>query len=100
MCDRYDFPPYTYVPGGPHPHPISGPGGHMRVVHGPGRSRADNGRRVGLGTSRRLSTGRLLFNAGYYWEAHEAWEGLWHAHGRQGPTADTLKGSSSWPRPV
>jgi predicted metal-dependent hydrolase len=33
-----------------------------------------------------------LFNAGYYWEAHEAWEGLWHAHGRLGPTANVLKG--------
>jgi predicted metal-dependent hydrolase len=33
-----------------------------------------------------------LFNAGYYWEAHEVWEGLWHAHGRRGPTADVLKG--------
>jgi predicted metal-dependent hydrolase len=33
-----------------------------------------------------------LFNAGYYWEAHEAWEGLWHVYGRHGPTADVLKG--------
>ena len=33
-----------------------------------------------------------LFNAGYYWEAHEAWEALWHAAGRRGPTADLLKG--------
>jgi predicted metal-dependent hydrolase len=35
--------------------------------------------------------GRFLFNQGYYWEAHEAWESLWHAHGRVGPTADLLK---------
>ena len=33
-----------------------------------------------------------LFNQGFYWEAHEAWEGLWHAAGRRGPTADLLKG--------
>jgi hypothetical protein len=33
-----------------------------------------------------------LFNHGYYWEAHEAWESLWHAAGRKGPTADLLKG--------
>jgi hypothetical protein len=33
-----------------------------------------------------------LFNHGYYWEAHEAWEGLWHACGRRGRTADFLKG--------
>jgi hypothetical protein len=34
----------------------------------------------------------VLFNAGYYWEAHECWEALWHAHGRHGATADLLKG--------
>jgi hypothetical protein len=33
-----------------------------------------------------------LFNHGYYWEAHETWEGLWHACGRRGPAADFLKG--------
>jgi predicted metal-dependent hydrolase len=36
--------------------------------------------------------GVALFNAGYYWEAHEAWESLWHAAGRKGPVADVLKG--------
>jgi predicted metal-dependent hydrolase len=36
--------------------------------------------------------GVQLFNAGYYWEAHEAWESLWHAHGRRGPIATVLKG--------
>src|SRR5262249_29652703 len=33
-----------------------------------------------------------LFDAGYYWEAHEAWEVLWHAAGRRGPKADVLRG--------
>ena len=33
-----------------------------------------------------------LFNNGYYWEAHEAWEGLWHAYGRSGAKADFVKG--------
>jgi hypothetical protein len=33
-----------------------------------------------------------LFNCGYYWEAHETWEGLWHRAGRQGPMAEFLKG--------
>lgn len=33
-----------------------------------------------------------MFNAGYYWEAHEAWESLWHAEGRRGATAEVLKG--------
>ena len=38
-----------------------------------------------------ISRGIELFNAGYYWEAHEAWESLWHAHGRRGPTAEILQ---------
>ena len=33
-----------------------------------------------------------LFNAGFYWEAHEAWESLWHLCGRSGRMADFLKG--------
>jgi len=33
-----------------------------------------------------------LFQHGFYWEAHETWEGLWHAVGRAGPWGDLLKG--------
>jgi predicted metal-dependent hydrolase len=32
-----------------------------------------------------------LFNHGYYWEAHEVWEGLWHAAGRSGLTANFMQ---------
>ena len=32
-----------------------------------------------------------LFNACYYWEAHEQFEGLWLAAGRKGPVADFFK---------
>jgi predicted metal-dependent hydrolase len=32
-----------------------------------------------------------LYNHGFYWEAHEAWESVWHACGRTGPTADLLR---------
>jgi predicted metal-dependent hydrolase len=42
--------------------------------------------------SQAYTRGVELFNAGYYWEAHEVWEPLWHAHGRCGPTADLIKG--------
>ena len=33
-----------------------------------------------------------LFNHGYYWEAHEAWEALWQACERKGRTAAFLQG--------
>lgn len=36
--------------------------------------------------------GIRLFNAGFYWEAHEAWEHLWIDLGRSTPDATILKG--------
>ena len=33
-----------------------------------------------------------LFNHGYYWEAHEMWEALWHRTGGDAVTAMFLKG--------
>ena len=84
------LPSYTYVPGGPWPHPISGEGGHL--ADRPWEGRVPPIRGDGWSSSPTYLRGVLLFNAGYYWEAHEAWEALWHAHDRAGPTADVLKG--------
>jgi hypothetical protein len=81
-------PPYAFVPGGPWPHPRSSPQGHSFGAP------AYDVEPVGTGAWERspgFVRGVALFNAGYYWEAHEAWEWLWHAHGRAGPTADVLK---------
>lgn len=39
-----------------------------------------------------LQRGAELFDAGYYWEAHEAWEQVWISWGRTGARADRLKG--------
>jgi uncharacterized protein len=86
--DAPNLPPYAFVPGGPYPHPTSSPDGHSyrdREPHVP-PIEADAWR-----DSPAYLRGVALFNAGYYWEAHEAWEALWHAHGRKGPTADVLK---------
>jgi hypothetical protein len=33
-----------------------------------------------------------LFNAGFYWEAHEAWESFWNAFGRTTPEAQFVQG--------
>jgi hypothetical protein len=38
-----------------------------------------------------LLRGAELFNAGYYWEAHEVWEAVWHGFGRHGAAADVVK---------
>ncbi len=82
------LPPYTFVPGRA-PHPVSDPAGHMHDKP-PERPPAPDADR--WQDSHAYLRGLDLFNHGYYWEAHEAWEGLWHACGRTGPTADFLRG--------
>jgi hypothetical protein len=83
------FPPYAFVPGGHWPHPRSSPGGHSFGHRAPKVEPADADRGS---SSPSFLRAVALFNAGYYWEAHEVWEGLWHAHGRRGATAELLKG--------
>jgi hypothetical protein len=83
------LPPYAFVPGGPWPHPRSSPEGHSYGRVEPPAAPIAAG---GWADSPAYRTGLALFNAGYYWEAHEVWESLWHAHGRHGPVADILKG--------
>ncbi|RIK63467.1 MAG: DUF309 domain-containing protein [Planctomycetota bacterium] len=71
------FPPYRFVPGR-HPHPTASPLGHSYA--GPGHAEpavcpvAPDAWRV----SEEYLYGCDLYNHAYWWEAHEAWEGLWH----------------------
>lgn len=83
------LPPYSYVPGGRFPHPVRDPAGHLfgRPVAHPPAPDLDHWE-----DSHAYLHGIDLFNHGYYWEAHEVWEGLWHACGRRGLVADFLKG--------
>lgn len=81
------FPAYAYHPGRT-PHPTRDPEGHsygmaheMPDLPNPEAWRACGDYLYGID----------LFNHGYYWEAHEAWEGLWVACGRRGPTATFLQ---------
>jgi uncharacterized protein len=82
------FPPYTYVPGRC-PHPITDPKGHSFGMKPTPCEPPDPNR---WQECRPYLVGIDLFNHGYYWEAHEVWECLWHACGRKGMTADLLKG--------
>jgi predicted metal-dependent hydrolase len=82
------LPPYTFVPGCA-PHPVRDPGGHL---YGVPQHRPDPLDPANWPASRDYLFGIDLFNQGYYWEAHEKWEGLWLAAGRTGLTADFLKG--------
>ncbi|MDH3717606.1 MAG: DUF309 domain-containing protein [Planctomycetota bacterium] len=91
MIPRYlpgrPLPPYSYV-SGHFPHPIRDPDGHMYghddiVCAAPDPCRWSD--------SPDYLYGIDLFNHGYYWEAHEQWEGLWHACQRSGAVGDFLK---------
>ncbi|WP_244421687.1 DUF309 domain-containing protein [Allomesorhizobium alhagi] len=66
------FPTYAYLPG-KQPHPVRDPRGHSY------RSKP-----VTVAVEAALGSdvfrwGIDLFNHSYYWEAHQAWEPLWHA---------------------
>jgi predicted metal-dependent hydrolase len=82
------LPPYAYVPGH-FPHPYSDPLGHSYQQPAPQPPPPDPAR---WADCRVYLQAVDLFNHGYYWEAHEAWEALWHACGRHGVLADFFKG--------
>ena len=82
------MPPYSYVPGLA-PHPMSDPRGHL---FGKVEPAAEELTHSSFAENETYLYAIDLFNHGYYWEAHEEWERLWHVAGRQGATADFLKG--------
>jgi len=91
--DRYlperAFPPYAFLPGRD-PHPTQDPRGHSySEVEGSGSAH--------LPTSEWRENpdylfGCDLYNAGYLWEAHEAWENIWHPSKHDAVQADFLQG--------
>ena len=74
-CPQTPFPPYRHIPGVT-PHPLRDPLGHsygleedtLDVYLSPVMWRQNKTYLYGVD----------LFNFAYWWEAHEAWEGLWH----------------------
>jgi hypothetical protein len=82
------FPRYRFVPG-LNPHPRRHPQGHaygtLEVPPprlDPGQWRENDVYRHGID----------LYNYAYWWECHEALEGLWHLTGHQGTEAQFLQG--------
>jgi len=68
-----ELPPYRYVPGR-HPHPLKDTTGHMADCPPTPTWGPDQPWEEDLGYVR----GCDLFDHRYLWEAHEAWEGVWH----------------------
>jgi hypothetical protein len=103
------LPPYSYVPGHEFPHPVNDPAGHLY------HAQASQAPEPLITTSQfatlpkdPISRHRALaaliaensqwlyaldlVNAGFYWEAHEAWESFWNALGRTTPEARFVQG--------
>ena len=81
------LPPYSYVTGR-FPHPTREQAGHS---FGRPPDEPPPIEPASWSLSRTYLVGCDLFNHGYYWEAHEAWEAVWKACGRRGTVADFLK---------
>ncbi len=77
------FPPYRFRPGR-HPHPTAHADGHS--YHSPGQPHAPVEYRTAEAwrDSDDYLYGCDLYNHGYWWEAHEAWEGLWQLTDKKG----------------
>jgi len=103
------LPPYSYVPGHNLPHPMNDPSGHSySAVHDQPRGTSkpppvlahlptdSASRRRVLAATLAADPQWLysldLFNGGWYWESHEAWEGFWHALGRTTSEARFVQG--------
>lgn len=85
------FPPYRFVPGR-NPHPTAHPDGHS--YHLPGEPEEEVAW-VAPEDWRRSDAflyGCDLYNHAYWWEAHEAWEGLWQVCDKKAPQGLFLQG--------
>lgn len=80
-----ELPPYRHLPGVT-PHPIRHPDGHGTRSSG---VVAEDSVEEAL---QAVPYGVDLYNRGYWWEAHEVWEGAWLRRGRTGPEAEFLRG--------
>ncbi|WP_416068366.1 DUF309 domain-containing protein [Rhizobium sp. ZK1] len=83
LLPQRSFPRYAYLPGRM-PHPVRDPAGHSYQVEPvPVLPKQD---------SDEFAWGADLFNHGYYWEAHEAWEEIWQVAERGSALRALLKG--------
>ena len=74
-CPRNPFPSYRHIPGVT-PHPIKDPAGHSYGSDESTRPQVLSPE--SWRTNEDYLYGVDLYNFAYWWEAHEAWEGLWH----------------------
>jgi hypothetical protein len=85
------FPAYSFVPG-QSPHPRWDPAGHSYQPPGTPEPEVPSTSAAAWRTSDAYLFGCDLYNHGYWWEAHESWEGLWQPTDRSSPQGRFLKG--------
>jgi hypothetical protein len=86
LCPERSLPAYAYVPGR-QPHPIKHPEGHAF-----GQESVPRPAPGGAAFREAHRWACDLWNHGYPWEAHEAWEELWHGVPPDAPLAGALQG--------
>lgn len=85
---QHPFPPYAFLPGRD-PHPTRHPAGHS---YGAPEAPSAHHPADAWRANEEYLYGVDLYNHGYLWEAHEAWEGLWHAAKHDALQAELLQG--------
>ncbi|MEJ2760214.1 MAG: DUF309 domain-containing protein [Gammaproteobacteria bacterium] len=85
---RLAFPAYRFIPGRS-PHPTRDPAGHSYGKEAAALPAFDP---EAWRDCEPYLHGVDLFNHGYWWEAHEAWEACWIAAGKTSPTGLFLQG--------
>lgn len=86
----YALPPYRYLPGGRQPHPTADPRGHSHDRPPPYPETALDP--ADWPSCLAYLYGCDLYNRGYWWEAHEAWEAPWRLAAPDRPEHAALKG--------
>ena len=86
---RRPFPAYRFQPFTGMPHPRNDPGGHSYGEEEEYLAEFDP---EDWAACEPYLYGVDLFNHGYWWEAHEAWEGLWLVAGRDSLSGQFLQG--------
>lgn len=89
-CDL-SFPHYRFIPG-QFPHPTAHPQGHSYRAPGAPLPLVQFKGPDQWHESIDYLFGCDLYNHAYWWEAHEAWEGLWQLTDKNGPQGQFLQG--------
>jgi hypothetical protein len=84
------FPSYSFVPGA-NPHPRWDPDGHSYSPPGTPEATITYCAPADWRSSEDYLFGCDLYNHRYWWEAHEAWEGLWQLTDRRSAQGRFLK---------